>query len=96
MSNAPKKPAIRWSTTTIALAIVGVAAVWYTMTHFVELSGLAFGIIKVPIGLALVGLVDNIILGHMDTIEELRKGNIAYGLVLASLVLFVGLCIAYA
>jgi len=86
----------KWSSTTGILTIVGVLALWYTMTNFIELSGLAFGLIKIPIGLAVVGLVDNLILGDLNTVDEIKAGNISYAVIYAALVLLVAVSIGVA
>jgi len=84
----------KWIHSTTILTVIGILALWYTMTNFIELSGLAFGVIKIPIGLAVIGLVDNIIFGDLDTIAELQEKNTAFAIVYASLVLLVGLILA--
>lgn len=80
----------RFTSTSSIIGLVAIFGLWYTLTSFIELSGLAFGLIKIPIGLAVIGIFDNIVLGELKTIEQIREGNIAYAIVYGAIILLVG------
>lgn len=56
-----------------------------TFTYAVEFSGFAFGLFKLGIAIGLFWAFDKYGLPTIDTIEELKKGNIAYALFLVAL-----------
>lgn len=73
----------------IALTLIGGALLWVTFNYFIEFS--AFGVLltKAAFGLALAGLVDNFVLYKFNTIEEIRKGNLAFAVVYAGFMLVI-------
>jgi hypothetical protein len=84
----------KWTAVSIIIAVVALAALWFTLTQFIEFSGLAFGIAKIGIGIAAIGLIDNVIFGNLNTISELREENVAFAITYGALILFVGLILA--
>ncbi len=85
---------VKWTAVSIIIAIAALAALWYTLTSFIEFSGLAFGLAKIAIGVSFIGLIDNVIFGNINTIEQLREGNTAFAIAYGSLILFVGIILA--
>lgn len=83
-----------WTTVSVILAVISLFALWFTLTSFIEFSGLAFGLAKIGIGIATIGLIDNVIFGNLETIKELREKNIAFAIAYGALILFVGLILA--
>jgi hypothetical protein len=51
-----------------------------TYNWFVEFSSFSVGIAKGVLGIFLYWVIDKYAVKEIDTIEELRKGNVAYGL----------------
>ena len=84
----------KWTAVSLIIAAVSLAALWFTLTQFIEFSGLAFGVAKIGIGIAAIGLFDNVIFGNINTIKELREGNVAFAIAYGALILFVGLILA--
>ena len=84
----------KWTTVSILLTLVALGALWFTLTSFIEFSGLAFGLAKIALGVAFIGIIDNIIFGNLNTIQELREKNVAFAIAYGALILFVGLILA--
>lgn len=80
----------------LAAIIVASVAIWWTFTTFVELSGFAAAFGKATLGAVMFYLTDMIVLREIDTITELKKGNIAYAIFILSYALILAACIATA
>ncbi len=64
--------------------------IFITFNWLVELSSFAVGIAKGALGLLLVWVFDKYAMNDIDTVNELKKRNIAYA------IFFLGLCIIVA
>jgi len=84
----------KWTAVSVILAAAACLALWFTLTSFIEFSGLAFGLAKIAIGIIAIGLFDNVIFGRINTLEELRAKNVAFAIAYGALILFVGLILA--
>jgi len=62
--------------------IIAVVLIFITFNWLIEFSSFSVGIAKGILGVALVWIFDEYGLKQIDTIEELKKGNIAYALFL--------------
>lgn len=62
--------------------IVAVILIFITFNWLIEFSSFSVGIAKGILGVALVWIFDEYGLKEIDTIKELKKGNIAYALFL--------------
>ncbi len=59
---------------------VGFITAFLCFTYLIELSSFPFAILKAIIGIFIFWLIDRFALHEIDTIQELKKGNIAYAL----------------
>lgn len=75
---------------TIVIAFITILV---TYLYAVEFSAFAFGLGKVAISIVLFWLFDYFILHDVDTIEELKKGNVAYAIFLLALAILVAVAI---
>lgn len=80
----------------IISAVITIAAVHLTFTTFIEFSGFAAGFAKAVIAIALFVFTDKFLITQINTIEELKKGNIAYAIFCLAYALLVGLCVSTA
>lgn len=80
-------------TVSVLIVISGLA-----LTHllFFQFSTLAWAFTKAVLAISLFVAVDSTLLSDINTIEQLKKGNIAYALVILSYALLVGLCVSTA
>ena len=76
--------------TAAALSIFGAIAVFVTYNWFTEFSGFAVIMLKAGIAFAILMFYDKIALGDIDTHDELKKGNIAYAILLFGLCFILG------
>jgi len=70
--------------------VLAVAAIIVTFTFFEELSSIAAVFVFTTIGLGIIFLFDTVVLKSLDTIEEIKKGNLAYA------IFFLGICVIIA
>lgn len=77
----------------IALAAL---SIWWTFTTFVQLSGFAAAFGKAILGITAFYLVDVFLLRDIDTITELKKGNIAHAIFILAYAVILAACIATA
>ena len=59
-------------------------------------SGFAAGLFKAMLGVGLWALFDRFVLADIDTIAEIRKGNVAFGLLLLAVALLISASVATA
>lgn len=85
-----KSPAGR---TIIAVTVIAVLLIVVTFTWIVTLSAFAVGIGKGVLGFCLLYVFDRYALKEIDTIEELKKGNIAYALAFLAVALVIAAAI---
>ncbi len=87
---------------TLLLLATG-AAVYATFTDggagalsWVELSGFAAGLLKASLAVGLFWAFDRYVLTELDTVAEIRAGNVAYGLMLLALAVLLAATVATA
>ncbi len=64
----------------ITIGIVAIIAFVGLFVLVPEFSGFASSLVKITIGAGLFFLFDQYVLKDLDTIEELKKGNVAYAI----------------
>lgn len=85
----------RWTQTAagkiyIALALIVTIAIFaLSMIYLPEYSSFTAALLKASVGITLFYLFDKYALKEVDTIEELKKGNIAYSIFLATIGAFI-------
>lgn len=80
----------------IVTILLTAAAIWWTFYTFVEFSGFAAALGKAVIGIIFFIAYDKVVLRKVDTITEIKKGNIAYAIFILSHALIIAACIAVA
>ena len=70
--------------------------VWWTFTRAHALSGFAAGLLKWILALGVFYLFDAFVLRSLDTVEELRKGNMAYAVFLLAVAVIAAACLSTA
>jgi len=75
------------------MAFVAVIFIFITFNWLVELSAFAVGIAKGVLGVVMVWIFDRYAMKEIDTVEELKKGNIAYGLFMLGLFVIIAAAI---
>jgi len=80
----------------VLLSVVAVVAVGYTFTRAIQFSGFAAALAKVAIGMVLFYAFDVFVMKQIDTVEELKKGNVAYAVFLLGFAVVIAACIATA
>lgn len=90
-----KASTTRFTFFTLSL-LLAIAAIYITFTAFLEFSGFAAGFAKVWIAVATWWAIDIYLLPEINTIDEIKSGNIAYSLVILSYAVLVGLCVSTA
>jgi hypothetical protein len=76
--------------TLLVIALITAIIMFYTFNWFIEFSAIAFGMLKAVIGIALIWVIDRYAVKELNTIVELKKGNVAYA------IFFLGLSIIVA
>lgn len=76
--------------TVAVISILATVSIFLTFSWFIELSSFAVGIAKAALGVFLAWSFDKYAMPEINTVDELKKGNIAYAL------FFLGLCIIVA
>ena len=86
-----------------ALALAAGAAVYATFTNGgagvltpVELSGFAAGLLKAALAVGLFWAFDRYVLTEIDTVVEIKAGNVAYALMLVALAILLAATVATA
>lgn len=80
----------------IAAALLAVLVIWFTFTVAIEFSGFAAAFGKAVIGMFAWYAFDKVVLREIDTITEIKKGNIAHALFILSYAVILAACIASA
>ena len=70
--------------------------VWWTFTQVHALSGFAAGLLKWILALGVFYLFDAFVLRSVDTVEELKKGNVAYAVFLLAVAVMAAACLSTA
>ena len=76
--------------TVAIITVIAAVSIFITFNWFIEFSSFSVGLAKAVLGIWLVWIFDKYAVKEIDTIEELKKGNIAYA------IFFLGLCIVIA
>ncbi len=76
--------------TVAIISIIAAVSIFITFNWFIEFSSFSVGLTKAVLGISLVWIFDKYAVKEIDTIEELKKGNIAYA------IFFLGLCVVIA
>lgn len=75
------------------LSAISAVLIVLTFNWAIEFSSFAVGIFKSFLGIFLFWLFDRFAIPEVDTMEELKKGNIAYALFLVAIAIIFGLSI---
>lgn len=78
------------------LIAISIGSVWLTFEYFPQYSYFGAAVAKVGISITLFYLIDAYLLSEIETIEELKNGNIAYALVILAYAIIVGLALSTA
>ena len=84
-----------WIFIAVALAVSAVL-VAYTFAAVPALSGFAAGLLKAALAVGSFWAFDRFVLRELDTVAELKAGNVAYGLMLVALALLLAATVATA
>jgi hypothetical protein len=71
----------------LILVVATILAVGFTFNYAVEFSGFAAGLAKSVLAIALFVAFDKFVLKQIDTIREIKSGNVAMGLLLLAVAL---------
>ncbi len=80
----------------VASLAVSAALVAYTFVAVPALSGFAAGLLKAALAVGAFWAFDRFVLRELDTVAELKAGNVAYGLMLVALALLLAATLATA
>ncbi len=81
---------------TIALVtIFAIIFIVITYNWFINFSSFSIGMAKSVLGIFLVWVFDRFAVKEIDTIEELKKGNIAYALFVLGIFIVIAAAIVY-
>ena len=84
-----------WIFVVVALA-VSASLVAYTFAAVPALSGFAAGLLKAALAVGAFWAFDRFVLRELDTVAELKAGNVAYGLMLVALAILLAATVATA
>lgn len=73
--------------------IIAVILIFITFNYLIEFSSFSVGIAKGILGVTLVWMFDEYGMKGINTIEELKKGNVAYALFLLGLFIVIAAAI---
>jgi hypothetical protein len=75
------------------MAFFAVIFIYITFQWLVEISAFAAGIAKGVLGIFIFWIFDRYAMREIDTVEELKKGNVAYALFMLSLAVVIAAAI---
>lgn len=75
--------------TLMLTALVVIVFLYAAYNYFIEFSSFAVGLAKGVLGVYLFWIVDKYAIKEIDTIKELKKGNIAYAIFLLGIALII-------
>ena len=81
--------------TIAVVTAVTIFFIWLTYNYLIEFSSFAIGMAKAVLGFFLVWVLDKYGVKEIDTIEELKKGNIAYAIFVLGIWIVVAAAIIY-
>lgn len=70
--------------------------VWLTFEHYPQFQYFGAAILKVGISVLLFWIIDRFLFHEIDTIHELKRGNVAYAILILGYCIIVGLAISTA
>ena len=77
-----------------AISLIAAFTIYLTFNFFINLSSFAVALTKAVISLILLWLFDRYGMKQIDTVEELKKGNIAYAIFMLALAVIIAAAIA--
>ncbi len=80
----------------LVVAIIAAGSIYWTFNFFLEFSGFAAAFAKAVLGIFAWVAFDKIVLREIDTITEIKQGNIAHAIFVFSYSLILAACIASA
>lgn len=84
---------MKYPKTLISITIVALLSIIVTYLYAIEFSAFAFGLGKVTISIILFAMIDKFILVEINTIDEIKKGNIAYAITLLAVAVLIATAI---
>jgi hypothetical protein len=78
-----------------AVFILGFLLAFASYQLLIEFSSFPMGLLKGIIGIMLFWVIDRFAIKEIDTIEELKKGNIAYAIFVLGICIIVACAVAY-
>ncbi len=79
--------------TVAAVTFFAVVFIYITFNWLIELSSFSIGLAKGTLGIFLFWIFDKYAVKEIDTITELRKGNIAYAIFLLGIAIIIAAAI---
>ncbi|MEM4626462.1 MAG: hypothetical protein QXF70_03500 [Candidatus Bilamarchaeaceae archaeon] len=76
--------------------LFGFITAWLSYIYFIEFSSFPMAILKSIFGIFIFWLIDRFALHELDTIEELKKGNIAYALFVLGICVIIAVAVGWA
>lgn len=73
----------------VHLVLISVIAVFVTFEYYVMFSGFAAGLLKAAMVIGIIFAFDHFVIGEIDTIDELKKGNTAFA------IFFLAICLLF-
>jgi hypothetical protein len=78
----------------VIISIISAFTIYLTFNFFINLSSFAVALTKAIISLILLWLFDRYGMKQINTIEELKKGNLAYAVFMLALAVIIAAAIA--
>lgn len=75
--------------------LFGFITAYLSYIYFIEFTSFPMAILKSIIGIFVFWLIDKYALYEIDTIEELKKGNIAYAIFVLGICIIVACAVAW-
>jgi hypothetical protein len=79
-----------------AVFILGFLLAFASYQLLIEFSSFPMGLLKGIIGIMLFWVIDRFAIKEIDTIEELKKGNIAYALFVLGICIIIAVAVGWA
>ena len=73
----------------VSIIIISVLLIYITFNWIIELSSFAVGMAKATLGIIIFYLFDKVAMKEIDTVQELKNGNVAYAIFMLSLAILV-------